>query len=169
MDEPLCFAECCQAEQLSWPSAAGPELWAVVLGEVTRRNLPPAVFVPCPVIMAADGSVTALWWGSGLASAGWCSAAALGPGKIPRIPPDALALVTTNVAHSTSSTWVASLGVGTASTGGGDGLWRGKRRIRETGKYVFCLFVAVVCSIQQVKFCSVKGLVGGKGTCSMIM
>lgn len=32
-----------------------------------------------------------------------------------------------------------------------------------------CLFVAVVCSIQQVKFCSADGLVGGKGTCSMVM
>ena len=104
-----------------------------------------------------------------MASAGWCSAAALGPGKVPNIPPDSLVLVTTNAARSTSSTWVAGLGRGTASTGGRDGLWHGKRRIRGTGEYVFCLFVPVVCSIQQVKFCSADELVGGKGIWSIVM
>lgn len=147
MDEYLCFAECCQAEWLSWPSAASPELCAVALGEVIPRNLPLAVFVPCPLVVAADGSVPALWLGSGLALPGWCSAAALGPGKVPNISPNALVLARTKVAHNSIFTWVAGLGRGPARAGGGEGLCHGRGGIGRTGKYRFCL-VFCCCGLQ---------------------
>lgn len=166
IDEPVCFVKCCQAEQLSWPSASGPEFWAVAWGDIIPRKFLPARLVPCPLVVAADGPIAALWPGSSLAQAGWHSTAALGPGKAPDTLPDALVLVTTKCC--TSSTWVAGLGGGTARMGGGDGLLPGRRGIRGLVNGL-CLFVPVVWSVQQVKFCMADGLVGGKGKWSMVM
>lgn len=162
IDEPVCFVKRCQAEQLSWPSASGPEFWAVAWGDIIPRNLFPAMLVLCPLV-AADGPIAALWPGSSLAWAGWHSAAALGSGTAPNIPPDALVLVTTNAAPVPLGwlVWVGALPEWEEETdyclaGEGSGGWK-------------MGFVCLLLSVQQVKFCNADGLVGGKGTWSTVM
>lgn len=165
IDEPMCFVKCCQAEKLSWPSGSSPEFWAVAWGVIIPRKFLPALLVPCPIAVAADGPMAALWPGS----PAWLwlhSAAALGPGKNPNTLPDALVLVATNAAPVPLGwlVWVGVLPEWEEETDyclAGEGSGGGK-----------CALFGCCCGLKraagEILWCCWAGR-GGKGTWSTVM